>query len=740
MVQRATSRGMGTRSRTARPRAALRATGLLALAGAAAPALAQDAAPAPATAASAPPQVQEVIVTSERVQSVLGRTPLSVGVAGQHALETRGTAQLSDLVGIVPGVTVPNGFSNQPQAVGIRGVGVSAAAMSQAVGIYVDDVPIVRGYATALWDLPDVARIEVLRGPQGTLYGQNLTAGAVRILSIDPSADPSAWVSMSAGSYRDFELHAYANGPIGDGPLSGSLAVSRRGNEGYGVDPTLGLHDNKLDATQFRTKLRWQQAGGWDAILALDGLIDRSDTNTGNFPLNTPDAAPRVNFTAATPGPFKRLAGGMELKLSRALGDGLQLHAISGYRAFKDNPTLADIGGLATLRYMLSQHVQQKVLSQELQLQASQGRLDWTGGAMVVADRFEFERWVTLVPPAAAASYDDALTHLDTTDAGLYGQLHWRWTDRLGLTAGLRAYRTAQTGMNQYWKTDAQQARTRSVYTAPDLSTSSKGLLPRLGVDWQPDPDQFLYASVAMGQKFGGFNRAAQSERSAEFATSPEKVTSWELGSKSRLAGGRLTADVALFYNDYRDYLASLTNAVIDGVTVAEPVLVNAGKARTYGVDLDVAAKLAERTDLSLSFELLRTRFDQFDNPTGQAATNYVGHRLPFAPQFSLGATLEHVHPLANGSSLDLTASLRQLSRQYADVQNTALTAVPAQTCVDASAAWLTPERRWTFSLRVRNLTDRAYVTLRTTIPSAGVDAGYYNAPRTVIATVRHDF
>src|SRR5262249_9540859 len=151
--------------------------------------------------------------------------------------------------------------------------------------------------------------------------------------------------------------------------------------------------------------------------------------------------------------------------------------------------------------------------------------LDWTAGAMLVADRFQFERWVTLVPPGGSASYDDALTHLDTTDVGLYGQLHWRWSQQAGLTAGLRTYRTSQTGSNQYWKTDAQQVRTQNVYTAPDLSTSSKGLLPRLGVDWQPDRDQFLYASVAMGQKFGGFNRAAQSQRSAQYATSPEKVT-----------------------------------------------------------------------------------------------------------------------------------------------------------------------------------------------------------------------
>jgi len=718
-------------------RATVRAVGLLALAGAAVPALAQEA----AAAAASGPQVQEVIVTSQRTQSVLGRTPLSVGVLDQHAIETTGTAQLSDLVGTIPGVTVPNGFSNQPQAVGIRGMGVSVPAMSQAVGIYVDDVPLVRGYATALWDLPDIARIEVLRGPQGTLYGQNLTAGAVRIISLDPVREPVAWVSASAGSYRDGELHAYAAGALGDGPLTGSVALSRRGNDGWGYNASTGERDNKLDATQFRTKLRLQQPSGLDAILAVDGLVDRSDTNTGDFPLNDPHAAPRVNFTTATPGPFKRLAGGLQLKLSHPLGDGVVLHAISGYRAYKDDPTVADIGGLAVQRYQLAQTVQQKAFSQELQLQAAPGRLEWTAGLMLVSDRFDFERIVDQIPPAPKPRVDtDGVTHLQTTDLGLYGQAHYKWTDDIGLTAGLRAYRTSQTGANQFWKLDAQQVRVANVYTASDLSTSSKGLLPRVGIDWQASRDEFLYASFAMGQKFGGFNRANASEIASTYAAHPEKVSTWELGSKSRLAGGRATADVALFYNDYRDYLASLMNTVIGGVLVPDQVLVNAGKARTYGADVDLTAKLAAHTDLSLSFELLRTRIDQFANPTGASVSNYVGNELPYASHLSLSTNFEHQQPLPDGSALDFTAALQHLSRQYSDVQNSATGLIVPQTYLNLGVGWVSPERQWTVSLRVRNATDRTYVVLHTKIPSVNVDAANYNAPRTFVATVRHDF
>lgn len=716
----------------------------LLLAALARPALAQEAAMPPEPAASTATEavtLRPVIVTAQRRQTVLGRTPLSVGVVDQHAIESSGTAQLSDLVGTVPGVTVPNGFSNQPQAVGIRGMGVSVPAMSQAVGIYVDDVPLIRGYATALWDLPDIARIEVLRGPQGTLYGQNSTAGAVRVISLDPTRSPVAWGSVSLGNYRDAELHAYVNGPIGNGPLSGSFALSRRHNNGFGSNASTGERVNALDATQFRAKLRLQQPSGTDAVLAVDGLIDRSDTNTGNFPLNDPQSAPRVTFVTATPGPFKRVAGGLQLKVTHPLGNGIDLHSFTGYRAYRDDPTVADIGGKATLRYLLSQTVEQKAFSQEVQLQARQDRLEWTTGLMLVSDRFDFDRIVDQIPLPPRPRIDtEGQTHLETTDVGIYGQAHYQWTHEFGLTAGLRAYRTTQTGGNRFWTLDAQQQRTKEVYNATDLSTSSRGLLPRLGLDWQRSADHYLYASFAMGQKFGGFNRATASERASTYAARPEKVSTWELGSKWRLAGGRLTADIVLFLNRYGEYLASLQNTVINGVLVPDQVLVNAGRAKTYGVDIDLAAKLAARTELALALELLRSRIDEFANPTGASLSNYVGNELPYASHLSLSARFSHVQPLPNGSSLEFSATLQRLAKQFADVQNNPALAIEPQTYVNLSANWSSPEHPWSVSLRVRNATNRTHVVLRTMIPSADVDAANYNAPRTWLATLRRDF
>ncbi len=702
------------------------------------PAHAQEARPVPLT---------EVVVSAERVEAPLRKTAVSAVALGLDEIERKGLAQLSDLVGNVAGVSVPNGFGNMPQAVGIRGVGVSNPAMSQAVGVYVDDVPLVRGYATAWWDLPDIVRIEVLRGPQGTLYGQNASAGAVKILSRAPDGDRQRWLSLSVGNRGARELHGYGNVRFGDDARSAaSLALSRRVNDGFGRNATLSTDVNRLDTTQFRAKLKTALPAGFQATVALDGLLDKSDANTTNFPLNHPDSRPRVTYTSdPAAGAFERTSGGLQLAVERLQADGTGFRAITGYRAYTDDPTRPDWGGLEVQRYSIDQVVRQKALSQEFQWrgrgQLAQRALSWTAGLMAVQDRFDFGRYTRATPPATNVSqYTEARTHLETTDVGAYAQGRLSLGEDSGLTLGLRAYRTRQTGANAYWRTDAARQRTTTVYDAPDLAFSKSGLLPRVVVDHQASEAHYLYASVAEGAKFGGFNRAAESLLSAQAATQPERVRTYELGAKSRWADGRFTSHLAAFYNDYRDYLAALSNTVINGVLVTDAVLTNAGRARTYGIDAELAARLTQQLEWTLTAEWLRSRFVNFANPTGTAATDYTGKELPYAPRLSLGSTLTWRVALAGGGTLTADLSAQYIRHHFADVPNTPLLAVPSQEYLHLGLSYATADGRWTFSARVRNLQDRTYVLLRTRIPPLGVDAAYYDAPRTALLSARRDF
>ena len=687
-----------------------------------------------------PAALPEVIVTAERASTLARTTPMSLGVIERGDIERKGVADLHDLVGVVAGLAVPNGFSNMPQTVAIRGIGASVPAMSQAVGIYLDDVPLLRGYATGLWDLPDIERIEVLRGPQGTLYGQNATGGAVRFVTRDPSSDTVAWLAAGAGNVGAREARGYVNGALGE-QWTASLAVSRRTNDGFGWNATRQVAVNKLDVAQFQAKLRYAPRPGLEAILAVDGARDRSDANTTNYPLNHPDAAPRVTFTSVPAGAFLRDAGGLSLRIKNDLGDGLVLRAISAVRRYRDDPTVVDYGGLEVQRFGVSQQVAQTAVSQEVQLQSAGPRLRWTGGVMLVRDRFDFDRLSAVTALAApATAYSQAVTHLETTDAGLYWQGRYLLSGDVGFTAGLRAYRTRQIGANGFWRTNAGGQRTSLVYLAPGLDTRTTGALPRLGLDRQLDADTFVYASVAEGAKFGGYNRAAESLVSAQSATAPEKVRTWEAGAKLRIAGGRLTANAALFYNDYHDYLASLTGVRINGVQVNDSVMINAGNAHSYGLDLELGAQLARHTRWTMSIEALGSRIDEFANPTGVATGNVVGHRLPNAPPVSVGTSLLHQQPLDNGAALAIEVSANWLRAQFADVANNPLLRMPAQNYLNGDVSWRSPDRHWSVSLRGKNLTGKSYALLRQAIPALGLDASYYNPPRTILLTVRHDW
>lgn len=691
-------------------------------------------------ASSAP--LPEVVISAERVTALARTTPVSVGVVERREIEAKGILDLHDIVGVIAGVSVPNGFSNMPQAVAIRGVGASLPAMSQAVGIYLDDVPLVRGYATAVWDLPDLERIEVLRGPQGTLYGQNSSAGAVRFITRAPSAEREAWVSASAGNHGALETRGYVNGKVGEGALLGSLGVSRRLHDGFGYNATQRKRVNRLDVAQFQGKLRWTGMAGLDAVLSLDGVQDRSDTNTTNYPLNHADAAPRVTFTpAGLAGPFKRNSGGTSLNLTWQMPSGVQLRSITAFRLYRDDPVIADFGGLATPRLSIDQTVVQKAFTQELQLQHQGEALSWTVGLMLVRDAFDFERYTRAMPLAAPApAYTFADTHLDTSDVGLYGQGRYRLAADTTVTLGLRGYRTRQKGSNEFWRTSPERVRTANVYLAPDLDSTTTGLLPRLSIDHQWRPHTFIYASFARGAKFGGFNRAAESLASARNATNPEKVSTLEAGAKSRFLGGRLTASATLFHNDYRDYLASLNGARINGIQVNDAVLLNAGKARTYGADVEIAASLAQNTRWTLSLEALRSRFDDFINPSGSAATSFVGNDLPNAPPVSGGTSISHIAPLANGAAVSMELSAQYIRRHASEASNNPRLEIPSQSYLNGSLTYRGAVRHWSFSLRAKNLTGRDYPLLRTIIAPLGIDASYYNPPRTILATVRYDF
>jgi len=243
----------------ARARYIRTATAAVAMAGALTAAPAIRAEVAAASTKGVVDEIGEVFVTAERFAAPLEKTPVSVGVISDADLAGKGVKNLWDTNGSVAGLYLPSYPSNM-QYVSIRGIGTADPGTFSAVGYYLDDVYLGRTFGRGPIDLPDVERIEVLRGPQGTLYGQNTSGGAIKVISRDPTDHPVAWASASVGDYGATEAHGYFNDGVVADLLNASLAYSHRQNGGDTLNAYRGAEVDRLFIDQIRAKLRFTPA------------------------------------------------------------------------------------------------------------------------------------------------------------------------------------------------------------------------------------------------------------------------------------------------------------------------------------------------------------------------------------------------------------------------------------------------------------------------------------------------
>ncbi len=684
----------------------------------------------------------QITVTAERRETSLQKTPVSVGVIGGEEVIRQDLPLLGDLVGRVAGLSAGGGASSAYSFLFIRGIGTLSPAMPNAVALYLDDVYIPRIHGNGLLSaFADLQRVEVLRGPQGTLYGQNSSAGAIKFVSYDTDGETnSGWLKASTGTFGSFGLKGYASRVLNPGVLSASLAYSHYGDDGTISAPLLGRDVNRLRTEQFRAKFKLTPSAGLDAVLAIDGTFDRSDSPVAT-PSNYPGGNPTTTFENRDP-KIDRDIGGVSLKINQQLGEGTTLRSITAVRGFKDGayPLLQD--GLPTDAYGWLQNNDQKQASQEFQLTGTRERLSYTVGAIYFREKWEVERptWTGSANWATTHAYAAGHAKVDNTNAAVYGQANYRLTPAWGLTAGVRFNRDRQTYRSTGYASNAALEHVASRYDTGELQQKTTGTTPKLGIDYQWSPDLLTYASVTRGQKAGGYNPVAASLSVAQVPVNPEKVTAYELGSKLAALDNRLQVNAALFYNDFKDYQASISTPTINGVYIPGTVTMNAARAKTYGLELEATAKPTRALTLNTAVTLLKTRFVEFLNPSGLAASDNTGHRLAYTPTVTLGFGATYAVPLADGAGLRFNANLRHTGSYFTEISNSADSQVKAQTFLDAGASYISADGHWTVALEAKNLLDKQYVVNNNIRPAQGVNSQRYNWPRTLQASVRYDF
>lgn len=405
----------------------------------------------------------DIVVTAERRETSLQKTPIAISAVGGDALQAQRLQVLRDLATEVPSLVTPGMHANM-QSVYIRGIGTSDPGVYPAVGLYIDDVYIPRTFGNGIFDLPDIQRVEVLRGPQGTLYGLNTSAGAIKFVSRDPGNETIGHVDIGYGSYDAFDGHAYISGPVVSDRLSASFAYTHRRRDGHIYNVTLGKYVDAVKSDQFRAKLRWTPtgAGGLDVILSVDGTRERSD-NANYIPVGYPGSGPYTSFSNVDQ-KLRRNIGGVSLRATLPVSDTITLKSITAYRGLEDDPSPWDQDATPLQTYGWTQYIDQRQFSQEVQALGDFGSLNFVLGVSFFRERLDFIR-----NTFTNNAYSLIDSHIIDRSLGVYGQATYDLTDKLSVTAGLRFNKEWQRFDNASYTSNAANDRIALRYSVAGL-------------------------------------------------------------------------------------------------------------------------------------------------------------------------------------------------------------------------------------------------------------------------------
>jgi iron complex outermembrane receptor protein len=601
--------------------------------------------PPPAEIAQAE-EGEVVVVTARRREEGVQDVPLAVSVVSGASLEATGNNSVGRLTQLLPSFQF---YSTNPRnsAVNIRGLGapfgLTNDGIEQGVGIYVDQVYYSR-VAAATFDFLDVDRIEVLRGPQGTLYGKNTTAGAVNITSKRPSFEPEGRAEISVGNLGYVQARASVSGPLVDDKVAARLAVSSTKRRGTIFNVRTGRYVNELDNLGLRAQFLWRATDNLD--LTLSGDYSRQDPNccaqiyarvgATQRPLNRQYAALAAAFNYAPPSTnaFDRLTdldtplrafqelGGVSLLAEWDLGPGT-LTSVSAWRFWNWGPSNdRDFTGLP-ITPVSANPSRQRQWTQEFRYASSgKNKLDFVVGLFAFHQTINTDgvqqqglaasRWL-LNPTSPAASNPAVLNGLTSfndidfknTSLAAFGQLTWRVTERFRIQPGLRVNYDRKSGS---YVSTVVTGTGSTVLTADQRGVlAPQSYRPRFS-DWNVsgdltlaydiDPDVLAYATYARSFKSGGINLsglpldAANNPILSAATVKPEKVDHFEVGLKSQFARRSITLNIAGFWTEIRDYQATVTNGQLG---VLRGYLANAAKVRVRGIEADLSARVSPR-------------------------------------------------------------------------------------------------------------------------------------------------
>ena len=729
---------------------------------AAMPALAQQAAP-PAAADSG--KLETVIITATKRLQPLQSTPIAVSVLGGGGLEEANLNNMSSITAAIPTVNFRTNASNKDSSLFIRGVGTisTSPGVEPTVSMVLDGVVTARpGQATL--DLVEVDRIEILRGPQGTLFGKNASAGVINIVTRAPGKTPGGYVDLGYHQGNERRVRLGASGELAANTVRGSIAFMDAKYDGNVTNVFDGSKVNGYDRQGMRGRLDITPNRALTIVLIADRSKATDTTPTG-VPVSTAVQAYPTNavtnnplFAAAlapvVPGPENRQINAdtktrvedTNAGVSAQVDYVLASHQVTGIVARRTwkNTQFQDLDRLS-----------QPYRNGGFQKADDRGELDFTQTSVelrmastgkqfaeYVGGLFRFEgkndevyrRDVTrclgstaatlpsgLIPCSPGSTTQDfgvANYGVRNTSTAAFGETTLNFTNALRAIAGLRY---TQDSLSYYHERTASATgvpgvqATRARVTG---STSNNAWSGRFGPQFQIDKDTMVYATYSRGYKGPAYNVFFNMTPTQDNALAPEISKSYELGLKSELLNRTLRLNVAAFQTDYDGYQANVPD-LVNGVIVTR--LINAGKVQTKGVEVDLTARITPAFSITGGVANIQARVKNFFCPVGAAASCDInGKPLPFSPDWKGTLRAKYTQPFGGGLTIDYGADVSWQSKVMFDLQQQPDSFQKSYSIVNASVA-LTSDKGWRVALIGKNLANTSYSTLVQNNPGAAI-------------------
>lgn len=715
-----------------------------------------------------------VTVTARRREETIIDTPVAVSAVSGDVLEDIGAVDITSLTRLTPNATIEAARgSNSTLIAFIRGVGQQDPlwGFEPGVGVYVDDVFFARPQGAVL-DIFDVERIEVLRGPQGTLYGRNTVGGAIKYVTKDLNMDElELSARINVGSYQQFDQIIRASAPITDTFAIG-VGLARYTRDGFGENLFTGAEHYDKDVLATRLSAEWRPTDTFSVKFAADRTDDDSSPKHGHRLLPSFDGTLPVTSnvfdTRAGIGDSNEvISQGLSLTAEWDLNDVFTLRSITAYRE-GDTITPIDFDALPQPDFDVPATYQDDQLSQELQVLFDSGRISGVAG-------------LYYLDSTASGDFDVILSSLGLTiyQAGLqekenlaaYADVTFDLNDQWSLSLGGRFTQDDTTAdvTREVWLglgSGSFDSSSSSVFLATQtgyqgISRSDEQFTPRVSLSYEPTDTMTVYASYSQGFKAGGFDPRARADLDplgiSQQGFGPETVDSYELGLKGLFFDGRLSLNSAVFLADYQDQQITVQQGVDtdnNGVndTFVSSVF-NAGASEYQGLELEAALFVNDALTLTGMVGYIDAEITEIISAGVNIADAFVTQNTP---ELSGRLGFNYVHDFATGGDVTFNGSASYRDEYFLfNVPNQGFAPgtsaffpqggpaldPDAYTLIDLSAVYTSENDRWRFGLYGRNLTDEEYrvAAYNFVTPSQlGLDSAYsafYGAPQTFMAS-----